>query len=75
LRAVEGWINTARSFIERPRQALVFELLLEARPDELVALTLAVALQDVTILANSALEASSSACDSIGVRHGHAARE
>jgi hypothetical protein len=39
-----------RSFIERPRQALVFELLLEARPDELVALTLAIAFQDVTIL-------------------------
>ena len=44
------WINAACSFIEGPRQALVFELLLEARPDEFVALTFALGLESVPIL-------------------------
>jgi len=38
------------SFIERPRQVVVFELPLEARPDELVAVTLPVGLQDIVVL-------------------------
>ena len=43
---VRGASRDTPRLIERPCQALVLELLLEARPDELVALALAVGLED-----------------------------